>query len=79
MRGLIGAGYSFVMPHQTLIDEENSMNIQPQPTAPAVANDKSPIMKMKLRFHVCPDARSTTRICYRSAWARRYGRSNPAN
>ena len=53
------------------------MNIQPQPTA-AVASDKSQT-KMKIRFHVYPDARSTTRISYCSAWARRYGRSNRAN
>ena len=54
------------------------MNSQTQSTTPAVTNEKLP-MKMKLRFHVYPDARSTTRMCYRSAWARRYGRSNPAS
>jgi hypothetical protein len=55
------------------------MNSQPKTTAHSVANAKLP-MKMKLRFHVYPDARPTTRTCYRSAWARRYGpRSNPVS
>jgi hypothetical protein len=49
------------------------MSNQSQPTAAAVS-DKVPA-KMKLRFHIYPDARSTTRLCYRSAWSRRYGRA----
>jgi hypothetical protein len=54
------------------------MNSQPQTTAPSVSNAKLPL-KMKLRFHVYADARSTTRMCYRSSWARRYARSNPVS
>jgi hypothetical protein len=50
------------------------MNSQPRPAAPAPA-EKTPSAKMKLRFHVYPDARSTTRLGYRSAWSRRFGRS----
>ena len=49
------------------------MSIQPQSTA-AVTTDKIST-KMKLRFHVYPDARSTTMKRYCSAWSRRYGRS----
>lgn len=49
------------------------MSSQPRPTAPATTG-KIPA-KMKLRFHVYPDARSTTRRGYCSAWSRRFGRS----
>jgi len=49
------------------------MSSQPRPTPPA-STDKIPA-KMKLRFHVYPDARSTTRRAYCSAWSRRFGRS----
>lgn len=49
---------------------------QPVPTAAAAAA-KVPA-KMKLRIHIYPDARSTTRMRYCSAWARRYGRSDRA-
>ena len=54
------------------------MIIQPQTTAPAVTHDELSA-KMKIRFHIYPDARSTTRISYCSAWARRYARSNRVN
>ena len=50
--------------------------IQPVPTVAVAA--KLPA-KMKLRIHIYPDARSTTRISYCSAWARRYGRTDRAN
>lgn len=49
------------------------MSSQSRPAAP-VAGDKTSA-KMKLRFHVYPDARSTTRRGYCSAWSRRFGRS----
>lgn len=54
------------------------MNIQTQTTPIAVTHDKSST-KMKIRFHMYPDARSTTRISYCSAWARRYARSTRSN
>lgn len=50
------------------------MNPQAQPAASA-ASEKMPL-KMKLRIHVYPDARSTTRRGYCLAWSRRYGRSD---
>ena len=49
------------------------MSNQPRPTA-AVASEKIPA-KMRLQFHVYPDARSTGMRRYCSAWSRRYGRS----
>lgn len=53
------------------------MNVELSPRAVAAA-EKMP-RKMKLRFHVYPDARSTTRRAYCSAWSRRYGRSDRPN
>ncbi|HXT00614.1 MAG TPA: hypothetical protein VN915_08070 [Elusimicrobiota bacterium] len=50
------------------------MNDQSRPAVPVPAEKTAPA-KMKLRFHVYPDARSTTRRAYCSAWARRFGRS----
>jgi hypothetical protein len=41
---------------------------------PAAGTEKVPA-KMKIRFHVYPDARATTKRGYCSAWSRRYGRS----
>ena len=52
-------------------------NSQPVPTV-AVPAAKLPA-KMKLRIHIYPDARSTTRMKYCSAWARRYGRTDRAS
>ena len=49
------------------------MSTQARPTSP-VSTDKIPA-KMQFRFHVYPDARSTTRRAYCSAWSRRFGRS----
>ncbi|MFI5351009.1 MAG: hypothetical protein ACHQ2Z_15810 [Elusimicrobiota bacterium] len=49
------------------------MSTQVRPAA-AATTDKIPA-KMKLQFHVYPDARSTTKRSYCSAWSRRYGRS----
>lgn len=49
------------------------MTSQPRPEVPAVSEKAT--VKMKIRFHVYPDARSTTRMGYRSAWSRRFGRS----
>jgi hypothetical protein len=54
-------------------EERDTMNTEPRPAAPAATDKIS--AKMKLRFHVYPDARSTTRRAYCSAWARRFGRS----
>ncbi|HEX4048499.1 MAG TPA: hypothetical protein VH309_11720 [Elusimicrobiota bacterium] len=42
---------------------------------PIVVREKPP-QKMKLRYHVYPDARSTTRRGYCSAWSLRYGHSD---
>jgi hypothetical protein len=49
------------------------MSTQPRPMS-AVSTDKIPA-KMKLQYHVYPDARSTGMRRYCSAWSRRYGRS----
>lgn len=50
------------------------MNNETRPAAPAPA-EKAAAVKMKIRFHIYPDARGTTRLGYRSAWSRRFGRS----
>ena len=63
-------------PRRTRPDEENAMSNQSQPTVAAVS-DKVPA-RMKLRFHIYPDARATSRLRYCSAWSRRYGRSSRA-
>ena len=61
---------------ETRADEESprDMSSQPRPEVPAVS-EKTTVVKMKIRYHVYPDARSTTRMGYRSAWSRRFGRS----
>ena len=50
-------------------------------TLPQAVSDLSSVKvptRMKLRMHVYPDARSTTRMNYCSAWSRRYFRSDVA-
>jgi hypothetical protein len=50
------------------------MNTQTPPSSVVVA-EKMPA-KMKVRHHMCPDARSTTKMRFCSAWSRRYGLSD---
>lgn len=52
----------------------NSVIDRPAPIV-VVVREKAPL-KMKLRYHVYPDARSTTRRGYCSAWSWRYGLSD---
>jgi hypothetical protein len=60
-------------PRRNAGDKENQMSSQTI-TMPVVEVEKVPEM-MTLRFHIYPDARSTTMKRYCSAWSRRYGRS----
>jgi hypothetical protein len=54
------------------------MNTQLRPTVVLADAAKLP-PPMKIRCHVYPDARSTSRMRFCSAWSRRYGRSDRAN
>ena len=50
------------------------MNTQNPPATVVVAEKMT--AKMKVRLHIYPDARSTTKVRYCSAWSRRYGLSD---